>query len=851
MSVIFLKILNIGFVAGWMILAVLLLRLFLKKAPRWITCILWALVAIRLILPFSFESVLSLVPSAEVIPQDITTTQQPVINSGIRVVNNAVNPVITETFAPEVGDGVNPLQVIVPIASIVWIAGVIVMFGYVLVSYFVLKKQVSTAIPDKKSKLPVFLSDDIRTPFILGIIRPRIYLPSSLDRETRRYVVAHEKAHLKRHDHWWKPLGFLLLSVYWFHPLCWVAYILLCKDIEAACDEKVIRNKEKDYLAAYSQALLDCAVQRKQISACPLAFGENGVKNRVKGILNFKKPAFWIIIVAIICVIVASVCFLTNPQKKEKENTKISEGNSEETSEVVIAGNEKTKEIIPESGLNSTNGYFHNLYQIDEAGTLWASGYNDCGQLGQGTSDQDYHAIPVKVAENVIHVDYGINSTFAIYLTRDHKLYGFGSNYTNALLQYKDYDANRFYNPGSYVLGEQVLLMENVSYAECGRYDVVALKEDGTVWTWGTLATTADWHYVKNMNKDMLTAQSESEQEYLKEAYLTEPQMILDHTKTITGGFFNHAALKDDGTLWTWGYNATGNCGIKDSYIVFKPTKVADNVQKVWTEKLQNEVSEISEYGDSAYELMQNTLIQKTNGEYYICGIGFGKKQILPRYFEASNQENICTADFISISEADAAKVLGFVKNESKSGESVPDTKLSDWLSAVELPFGYSFSQFIDNCGYQGCFLILPRLYERDEESGIPIEWQYSGMLSRLSADNPQINITYKNGVPDLSGVPIPNHTSAEYIDVIGLERSNMQWPAIMVEESHGLYSHPEIEQMKNDGIDVESMNLTSDYWNFWFVKEGKEYYYVLSLSKEMFTKEEAIRIAKTVEIKE
>ena len=181
----------------------------------------------------------------------------------------------------------------------------------------------------------------------------------------------------------------------------------------------------------------------------------------------------------------------------------------------------------------------------------------------------------------------------------------------------------------------------------------------------------------------------------------------------------------------------------------------------------------------------------------------------------------------------------------------VSDTILSDWIAAIELPSGYSFSQYIENRGYQGCFLIIPRLYERDEEIGIPIEWQYSGMLSRLPADNPQFNITYKNGIPNLSGVPIDNHTDAEYIDVIGLERSNMQWPAIMLEESHELYTHPEVEQMKNDGIDIESMDLMSDYWYFWFVKEGKEYYYVLSLSKRMFTKEEAIRIAKTVSINE
>ena len=806
MSVVFLKILNISLVAGWMILAVLLLRLFLKKAPRWITCILWALVAIRLILPFSFESVLSLVPSAEVIPQDITTTQQPVINSGIRVVNNAVNPVITETFAPEVGDSVNPLQVIVPIASIVWIAGVIVMFGYVLVSYFVLKKQVSTAIPDKKSKLPVFLSDDIRTPFILGIIRPRIYLPSSLDRETRRYVVAHEKAHLKRHDHWWKPLGFLLLSVYWFHPLCWVAYILLCKDIEAACDEKVIRNKEKDYLAAYSQALLDCAVQRKQISACPLAFGENGVKNRVKGILNYKKPAFWIIIAAIICVIAASVCFLTNP--KRKENRQIPETGSEIPLEVLK--NETLEESnLPENGMNSTAGDFYNLYKIDENGTLWASGYNNFGQLGQGNSDSDYHPIPVKVAENVIHVDYGLNAGFVIYLTKDYKLYGFGSNYTNALLQFEDYDENRFHNPERYTVGGHILLLENVEYAECGRYDVAALKKDGSVWTWGMLATSIDWGYTNQLSGYEIYTGPEYLQQYLKQAYLTKPQKILEDVKQITGGFYNHAAVKNDGTLWTWGYNASGNCAVKDSYVVLEPTKVAENVQMVWTEKMQNQiVQDISEYGEFSDGRMENTLIYKNDGKYYICGLGYGERRVLPHYYEASDYEVICTSDFVPIAEKDAKAVLGISGPAEITEGGSSDIQLSDWLSEIRLPGGYYATGYSEYIGYMGGMHILPKVHY-SEWLGSYVEvadWLCSGMISRISADDPQVKITYTNGIPDMSGVPIHNHTAAEYLEVIGLERSDTQWSAIMLKESHDLYTQAEIEDLKTRGVDTENI---------------------------------------------
>lgn len=325
MSTIFLKILNISFTAGWLILAVVALRLLLSKAPKWIACLLWGLVALRLLIPFSIESAMSLIPSSEVVSQSIVSNQSPAINTGFTIVNEAVNPIITETFAPQPEASINPMQIIVSIATVIWIVGMVAMFIYAIVSYIKIKKQVSTATPvsvrTREVRRRIMVCDDIKSPFILGIFKPVIYIPSNLDWDTIEYVCAHENAHIKRHDNWWKPLGFILLSIYWFNPLCWLAYVLLSKDIEAACDEKVIKDKDKNYLALYSQALLDCAVQRRRISACPLAFGENNVKGRVKGVLNYKKPAFWIIIIALVAIVVVAVCFLTNPPgKKLKKN---------------------------------------------------------------------------------------------------------------------------------------------------------------------------------------------------------------------------------------------------------------------------------------------------------------------------------------------------------------------------------------------------------------------------------------------------------------------------------------------------------------------------------------------------
>ena len=313
MSSMFIKILNLSINASWLIMAILLLRPLLRKAPKWLYCALWAIVAVRLILPFSIESVLSVLPGSEVIPQDIVTSKTPAIHSQIMTVDNAVNPIMLRELAPKAESSVNPMQVIASVAGTVWIIGVGICLAYALISYLFLKKKVSAAVAMGNG---VMACDEIRTPFILGIIRPMIYVPSSMAGRTLEVVLAHEKAHLKRMDHLWKPLGFLLFSVYWFNPLCLIAYVLLCRDIEAACDEMVIRNQDKKFAADYSQALLDLSMPRRMITVCPLAFGETGVKGRVKGVLNYRKPAFWVTLIALVTCVLVAIYFMTSPVTK-------------------------------------------------------------------------------------------------------------------------------------------------------------------------------------------------------------------------------------------------------------------------------------------------------------------------------------------------------------------------------------------------------------------------------------------------------------------------------------------------------------------------------------------------------
>ena len=314
MTDIFLGFLNRSLAAGILILAVVLVRLVFKKAPRWLLCALWALAAVRLVCPVSIESVLSLIPSAEPVQPEIIVSAQPAITSGIPAVDAIVNPPLAAAFTPSPAQSANPLQIWTFLAACVWLAGIAALLLYAAVSALRLRLRVRTAV---RLEGKVYQSEFVSSPFILGVIRPRIYLPFGLEAGAQAMVLAHERAHLRRGDQLWKPLGYLILAAYWFNPLCWLAYILFCRDIEAACDEKVVRELGEGCKAAYSRALLACSVPRKLITACPLAFGETGVKSRIKSVLNYKKPAFWLVLAAVLASVAVAVCFLTDPKRED------------------------------------------------------------------------------------------------------------------------------------------------------------------------------------------------------------------------------------------------------------------------------------------------------------------------------------------------------------------------------------------------------------------------------------------------------------------------------------------------------------------------------------------------------
>ncbi len=364
MGAVFLKVLNMSITAGWFILAVLCIRLLFRKIPKWMNCLLWGVVAIRLICPFSIESPFSILSSTEPIKSSAVVEGEvrndiPSIDSRLTIVQNTINPMLTETFAYNESDSVAPLQVVTFAAGLVWCCGMVLLIICAMGSVVKLHKLVNEAVCVREN---IYICDAVKSPFILGIFRPRIYFSSALREREMDYILAHESAHLKRKDHWWKALGYLLLCIYWFNPLCWMAYSLLCKDIELACDEKAAKNMTFHEKKEYAKVLLSCAGQRSLVMVCPLAFGEVGVKERVKSVLNYKKPTVWIMMATAAVFVILAVCFLTNPTKGDVEL----QNPIDENKDVYESVNSPSTEQMPSEEMQEENDTIQNIMLYEQ-----------------------------------------------------------------------------------------------------------------------------------------------------------------------------------------------------------------------------------------------------------------------------------------------------------------------------------------------------------------------------------------------------------------------------------------------------------------------------------------------------
>ncbi len=309
MNYLLLKLINMSITASYLLLAVMAIRLLFRNMPKYISCVLWGIGSIRLILPFSIESRLSLIPGAAPVTPSLIEGPTYSFDTGIEKFDLNVNHYIADKYFEGVTLPAGHGETVSNILAAIWLSVVFIMLLYCITSYARLRRKVRIRMPYKDN---IFLCDDISTPFILGIIKPQIYIPSYLSEEETKLVLLHERAHIDRLDHIWKPLGFLILALHWFNPIVWLSYILFCKDIESACDQKALKNANKK---DYSDLLLNLSAP-KFIHACPLAFGETNVKNRIKDILKYKNPTKWVIIIGVTTCFIVSVCFLTNPVSK-------------------------------------------------------------------------------------------------------------------------------------------------------------------------------------------------------------------------------------------------------------------------------------------------------------------------------------------------------------------------------------------------------------------------------------------------------------------------------------------------------------------------------------------------------
>jgi len=811
---VFLKVLDMSRSAAMVIAAVCMARILLKRFPKYISYMLWSVVLFRLLCPATFETGFSPVPDLgpvfhgyssgeDAVPAgvagvsagtrtggaagtDVPETGQAVpaqtrpegnagiVSARVRPEGNAgivpvrVRPegnagIVSVRVCPEGNAGIVPVRIrpeenagaanvpwqelFLLYGKYVWVSGIGVLFLYCVISTARVRKRVSVSIPLKEN---IYVTDEAVSPFVMGIFRPRIYLPGGLGGKEQEYIILHEKFHIRRLDHVAKPTAFAALCIHWFNPLVWVAFILFCKDMEMSCDEAVIKKLGEAVRADYAGSLLALSAKRRILRGIPVDFGEGDTKGRIKNLAAFRrtKKSVMAALVAgaaifILCLASdrraavsdidnpgAGQAFLSDAGTPGAGQVSLSDAGNPGNGQACLsdagnpgagqaslsdagnpgagqaslsdagnpgvgqaslsgAGNPGAGSIPlpdtdgseggelplsgpdgPEDGKNDARGseapeplnvsldvteHYQtsvgdpsNLYYIDEDNVLWGSGSNQHGQLGQGTQDYEFHDEMVKIAENVIDVDYS-QKGFIIFLTEDHELYGVGNAGCGALQQYSEFDWLRYVNDEHYCVAEPCLLMENVKYARCGQDDVVCLTEDGAVWVWGTIYCEGNY-----FSQNVL--------------YIDNPQKVLENAVLVTGGWLNHAALLRDGTVWTWGYNTVGNCGVADLTVVGEPTMVAENVVMVWTNRALDYYPEpdaedlvmawtgktgynmdhhnIAEFDSIHPILLHNTVIRKADGSYWVCGENVGQEERIVHFATGASYSAICTHEF-------------------------------------------------------------------------------------------------------------------------------------------------------------------------------------------------------------
>lgn len=769
MSAVFLKILNLTWGASWLILAVIVLRLLLKKAPRWVSCLLWGLVAIRLICPVSIESALSLVPSGKVVPE--TADMQPRIDTGIAVINNTINPAMSVAYATSEEAGEHIMQNALSAAFCIWIVGMAVMMLYAFISYIAVRRKVSASIRLKDN---IMLCDEVKTPFILGVIRPLIYVPSALEGEKMEMVCAHERAHISRRDHWWKPIGFALLSVYWFNPLCWLAYILLCRDIEAACDEKVIKDKDRDYMALYSQTLLELSVSGKIITACPLAFGETGVKSRIKGILNYKKPAFWIILIALIVCAVVAVCFLTNPKK---DDAGMQAEGSDALDNMGIDYTYEDGVYVAKDRDGNKKSY---RYKKELRGRT--SGAERDGMFIVLTNDPDI------TYEKVSRSIFSSNSNDRLKDTVITGMHVLDENGEIFVSDEPDTDRENDEGPQEKLITEYMPAETIATDSKFWQPPVLSVTYAGN--RYAATQGSYNWSYVDEQGEGHSVC-----------ADSAHPLDAIDR--------MSHIDLqKDTDTL--------------EIHMTYSPVKLG---YRYWEAGAEEKTVEY----DKDYTALLSSNDSSGVSEDAIMKIPADTPLIIELYGEWEYGDSSYYFAILPKGKADA--------------------QLNYWME-LDLPQGYNSSEYSEYYGYMGGSYILPQAYTAAYSDSVPREWLYSGCITGLPAANVQLVFNDKQEpvFDKHSHFYMDNHTMQEYIQTLAPVNGTDGRYILEFSEEHDLYTSAQIYELEQQGIKIGEDEKHSCYWVFWYVKEETDTYYMVSLAKNMFTQEQAEKIAASAE---
>ena len=602
LELIFLKVINMSWGAGIVILIVCLARFLLKRFPKYISYMLWSVVLFRLFCPMILEVDISPVRNIEPILYEYTVEEEIVLPETIVEYNDlhiapetvtdsedgqtAYEPIVLEENSKEEKRSWQEWAILV--GQYVWILGMSVMFLRFAVSVMQMRKKVSTAIPVKDN---IYITDEILSPFVMGILRPRIYLSTELSEKEQEYIILHEKFHIRRCDHIIKVIAYVALCIHWFNPLVWLSYVLFCKDMEMSCDEAVIKKMGEGIRADYSASLLALAT-RHQIIGIPVDFGEGDTKGRIKNLARFRKIKPAVIVVLVIGVVILIVFLAFN---NKSSNSDVNGLNDEGD----IAGNEEETNLYNEYQIKKSA---INYYKIKD-GVLYGRGRNTEGQLGLGKIEPlgvEYN-YDVEIAKNVIHVDASNNGT-VVYITENGELYGIGNNSSGQLGQSIE-GKNRLSDEVN--ISTPVLIATEVRYALVGINFTMYLTEDDKLYVLGNNANGQLGNgEAKPVRGERYTSDTTP--------YSAEPVLVMENVRYIDCGLYNLAAITKRGDLYMWGDNSFGEMGngrvgnkmpTASIDVVSEPYLVMKNIRKVTIEEFtvyaETMQGEVYTWGDS------------------------------------------------------------------------------------------------------------------------------------------------------------------------------------------------------------------------------------------------------------